>query len=75
LARVVAPLAEVARMATSNAANTLGPEAEMGSLSVAMPADLSIMGLLEGDWILIDLGRVTHPARQLLHPESATPRR
>lgn len=66
-----APLVEVVRMATSNAAIMLGLEAEMGSLSVGMPADLSVMRLFNGRWTLIDSERVTHPARQLLHPEYA----
>jgi dihydroorotase len=65
------PLVEVVRMATSNAAIMLGLEADLGSLSVGMPADLSVMRLLDGDWILIDSERITHPARQLLHPEFA----
>jgi dihydroorotase len=65
------PLIEAVRMATQNAAVMLGLEAEMGSLSVGMPADLSAMRLIEGDWTLVDSERVTHPATQLLHPEFA----
>lgn len=65
------PLGEVVRMATSNAAAMLGLEAEVGALSIGMPADLSIMRLIEGEWTLIDSERVTHPARQVLHPEFA----
>src|SRR6516162_319828 len=64
-----APLVEVVRMATSNAAIMLGLEADLGSLSVGMPADLSVMRLLDGNWTLIDSERVTYPVRQLLHPE------
>ena len=63
------PLVEVVRMATSNAAIMLGLEADLGSLSVGMPADLSVMRLLDGDWTLIDSERVTYSVRQLLHPE------
>jgi len=47
----------------------LGLEADLGSLSVGMPADLSVMRLLDGNWTLIDSERVTYPVRQLLHPE------
>src|SRR6266852_6361763 len=65
------PLADTVRMATQNAAIMLGLEAEIGALSVGMPADLSVMRLLEGDWELVDSERVTHEARQLLHPEFA----
>ncbi len=65
------PLVETVRMATQNAAIMLGLEAEMGALSVGMPADLSVMRLIEGDWELIDSEQVSHRARQLLHPEFA----
>jgi dihydroorotase len=65
------PLAETVRMATGNAAIMLGLEAEMGSLSVGMPADLSAMRLIEGDWTLIDSERGKYPAKQILHPEFA----
>ena len=65
------PLVEVVRMATQNSAIVLGLEAEMGALSVGMPADLSVMKLIEGDWTLIDSERGTCPAKQLLHPEFA----
>jgi dihydroorotase len=65
------PLAETVRMATGNAAIMLGLEAEMGSLSVGMPADLSAMRLIEGDWTLIDSERAKYPAKHLLHPEFA----
>jgi dihydroorotase len=68
------PLAEIVRMATQNAAVMVGLEGEMGSLSVGMPADLSVMRVLEGDWELVDSERVTHPARVLLHPEFAVRR-
>ena len=65
------PLVEVVRMATQNAAIMLGLEAEIGSLSIGMPADLSVMRLFEGEWTLVDSERATHAARQLLHPEFA----
>ncbi|MNC92738.1 dihydroorotase [compost metagenome] len=65
------PLIDVVRMATSNAAIMLGLEAEMGALSVGMPADLSVARLIDGDWTLVDSEQMTHPARQILHPEFA----
>jgi dihydroorotase len=65
------PLAEIVRMATSNAAAMLGLESEIGALSVGMPADISVMRLLPGKWTLIDSERVTHPATEVLHPEFA----
>jgi dihydroorotase len=65
------PLVEVVRMATANGAVVLGLEDEMGALSVGMPADLSAMRLIEGNWTLVDSERVAHKARQLIHPEFA----
>ena len=65
------PLVEVVRMATANAATVLGLESEMGALSVGMPADISAMRLIEGDWTLVDSERVTRKATRLLHPEFA----
>ena len=65
------PLVDIVRMATSNAAIMLGLETEMGSLSVGTPADLSAMRLLPGQWTLVDSERVTHPAKEVLHPEFA----
>ena len=65
------PLTEVVRMATHNAAIMIGLDAEIGSLAVGMPADLSLMRLIDGDWTLIDSLRVTLKARQILHPEMA----
>lgn len=65
------PLVEVVRMATQNAAVMLGLESEMGALSVGMPADLSAMRLVEGDFTLVDSERATRPAKKLLHPEFA----
>jgi dihydroorotase len=65
------PLFEVVRMATENAAAMLGLDGEIGALSVGMPADLSAMRLIDGDWTLVDSERVTHKARQLVHPDFA----
>ena len=65
------PLVEVVRMATENAAVMLGLESEMGALSVGMPADISALRIIDGDWTLVDSEQVTHKARQLIHPEFA----
>ena len=51
--------------------DTGGMETEMGALSVGMPADLSVIRMIEGDWALVDSERVTHKATRLLHPEFA----
>lgn len=63
------PLIEVVRMATENAAVMLGLESEMGALSVGMPADISALRIMDGDWTLVDSVSVTKKARQLIHPE------
>ncbi len=65
------PLIEVVRMATENAAIVLGLENEMGALSVGMPADISALRLIDGDWTLVDSESVTKKATQLIHPEFA----
>src|SRR3984957_6991854 len=65
------PLVEVVRMATENAATMLGLENEMGALSVGMPADISALRVIDGNWTLVDSEQVTHKARQLVHPAFA----
>ena len=65
------PLNEVVRMATENAAIVLGLENEMGALSVGMPADISALRVIDGDWTLVDSDSVTKKATQLIHPEFA----
>jgi len=65
------PLVEVVRMATENAAIVLGLENEMGALSVGMPADISALRVIDGDWTLVDSESVTKKATQLIHPEFA----
>jgi len=65
------PLNEVVRMATENAAIVLGLESEMGALSVGMPADISALRVIDGDWTLVDSESVTKKATQLIHPEFA----
>jgi dihydroorotase len=65
------PLPEIVRMATSNAAIMLGLEGEIGALAVGMPADLSVMRLIDGDWKLIDSERESLKAKTIIHPEFA----
>jgi dihydroorotase len=63
------PLVEIIRMATANAAIMLGMEKQIGSLAVGMPADVSVMRLLQGKWTLVDADGVEVKTKQLLHPE------
>jgi len=65
------PLIEVVRMATENAAIMLDLDGEMGALSAGMPADISAMRVIDGNWTLVDSESVTHKATQLIHPEFA----
>jgi dihydroorotase len=62
------PLVDVIRMATSNAAVMLGMEKQLGALAVGMPADVSVMRLLEGKWTLVDADGVEVKTKKLLHP-------
>jgi dihydroorotase len=63
------PLPKIIAMATSNAAEMLGMETEIGALKVGMPADISVMRLLDGKWTLLDADKVAVKTKQLLHPE------
>jgi dihydroorotase len=63
------PLVEIVRMATSNAAIMIGLQKEMGSLSVGMPADISVMRMLSGKWTLVDADGTEVKTKQLIHPE------
>jgi dihydroorotase len=63
------PLVEIIRMATSNAAIMIGLAKETGSLAVGMPADISVMRLLQGKWTLVDADGVEVKTKQLIHPE------
>ncbi|MBV8776529.1 MAG: amidohydrolase/deacetylase family metallohydrolase [Alphaproteobacteria bacterium] len=65
------PLVEVVRMATENAATMLGLEMEMGALSVGMPADISALRIVDGNWTLVDSDSETRKTRQLIHPDFA----
>jgi dihydroorotase len=47
-------LAQVIEMTTTNAAMVLGEQDKRGSLSVGMPADISLLELLEGNWLFVD---------------------
>jgi len=62
------PLPEVIRMATANAATMLGLEDEIGTLATGSAADVSVLRLEEGDWMLEDCLGVRISARQRLHP-------
>jgi dihydroorotase len=61
-------LNQVVEMATVNAAKLLGRGAELGSLSVGSPADISILRVEEREWKAVDSQKGTVKARQALVP-------
>ncbi|MBV8165261.1 MAG: amidohydrolase/deacetylase family metallohydrolase [Alphaproteobacteria bacterium] len=63
------PLADVVRMTTTNAAAILGMSDQLGSLAVGRPADISVMRLLDGRWMLEDLDGVKVKTKHMLQPE------
>ncbi len=62
------PLNHVVRMVTVNAARMIGKQREHGSLRVGRVADVSVMDLREGEWILRDFHGGTARATQQLKP-------
>jgi dihydroorotase len=62
-------LEQVVQMTTMNPARVIGEEKSRGSLSVGMPADVSILELVEGDYVFNDgVAGKTFKGKQLLHP-------
>jgi len=62
-------LPDVIRMTTCNAATIMGMSDQIGSLKVGMPADISVMRLLEGKWTLEDGDGVQVKTKRMLQPE------
>jgi dihydroorotase len=48
-------LAQVVTMSTANPAKALGEQARLGSLAVGRQADISVLNLDEGDWVVYDI--------------------
>lgn len=48
-------LEQVVAMCTINPARALGQEGRMGSLTPGLPADVSVLELREGDWVVYDV--------------------
>jgi len=48
-------LAQVVTMSTANPAKALGEQARLGSLAVGRQADISVLNLNEGDWVVYDI--------------------
>jgi dihydroorotase len=61
-------LNQVIEMATANAAKLLGRSAEMGSLRVGDPAEISVLKIEDREWRAIDSQKDTIPAHQTITP-------
>ena len=48
-------LPQVVTMSTANPAKALGAQARLGSLAVGRQADISVLNLQEGDWVVYDI--------------------
>jgi dihydroorotase len=48
-------LAQVVTMATANPARAIGAEQRLGRLAVGRQADVSVLSLTEGDWVVYDI--------------------
>ena len=48
-------LPQVVTMSTANPAKALGEQARLGSLAVGRQADISVLNLDEGDWVVYDI--------------------
>ena len=48
-------LAQVVTMCTANPARAIGQERRLGSLAVGRQADISVLELREGDWVVYDV--------------------
>ena len=48
-------LPQVVTMSTANPAKALGVQARLGSLAVGRQADISVLNLQEGDWVVYDI--------------------
>jgi dihydroorotase len=61
-------LNQVVELATANAARLLGRSAELGSLRVGAPAEISVLRLEDREWTAIDSQKGAIPAKQALVP-------
>ena len=62
------PLVDVLRMATVNAAGALGIEDTAGSLAVGREADICVLDVEEGRWLLTDAGGESRAGAKALIP-------
>lgn len=62
------PLVDVVKMVTNNAAEVLGAQGELGTLKPGAVADVSVLALQTGRWILRDNKRAEVVADKLIEP-------
>jgi dihydroorotase len=61
-------LAQVVTMSTANPARAIGAAHRLGSLAVGRPADISVLELREGDWVVYDVLGESLRVRQAVVP-------
>src|SRR5207245_2751758 len=61
-------LEQVVTMCTANPASAIGAESRLGSLGVGRQADISILKIVEGDWVVYDVLRASLHIRQAVVP-------
>jgi dihydroorotase len=61
-------LNQVVEMATMNAATLLGRTAELGTLRIGQPADISVLKIEDREWKAVDSQKGTIPAHQAILP-------
>jgi dihydroorotase len=61
-------LEQVVTMCTANPAKAIGAEGRLGSLAAGRQADISILKIVEGDWVVYDVLRASLPVRQAVVP-------
>ncbi len=61
-------LEQVVTMCTANPAKAIGAEGRLGSLAAGRQADISILKIVEGDWVVYDVLRASLQVRQAVVP-------
>src|SRR5438445_11167646 len=61
-------LEQVVTMCTANPAKAIGAAHRLGSLAAGRQADISILKIVEGDWVVYDVLRASLPVRQAVVP-------
>lgn len=67
-------LEQVVEMCTINPAKALGEEARLGSLGTGMQADISVLEIKEGDWVVYDVVGGSRKVEQAFIPVLAVKR-